>query len=489
MQIEHPQYFGKLLLTKGYRAWFKYMFYAVEGEKFIEEPLHNGLFDSFEDVISQRVIRANYNLPPRSAKTTNGAYLVAYSYAKNTKCNNIYTSFSQELLKEVSRRVMEVMTHPIFQAMYPLSPQEFQQQERPFDEYWREYLGLKDDYERNTFSSRKIVTASGGVTIFSSIGSAITGFGAGIRSAKDFSGMLVIDDANKPNDIHSKKTRDKVGTYFSEVLLSRVNNSYVPIVNIQQRLHTHDLTGILESKYKFETFKKPLVVDGICQLPKQYTKKRVEELKVDNYKWRAQYQQDPFSLGGNLISREYFKYYQELPRHIDKIYLFGDTAQKTKEANDPTVFQAWALWDGKIRLIDLIKGRWDADELLTNAQAFAEKHKTCQDAFLGGFYIEDKSSGTGLIQQLKNRGGVPVLPIPRHRDKLTRLMDVIPYIKSGLVELPFNEDYAFNPDFLKECEEFTADDSHDHDDQIDCMIDAITVLLTDRLVTKRAGLL
>jgi phage terminase large subunit-like protein len=54
-------------------------------------------------------------------------------------------------------------------------------------------------------------------------------------------------------------------------------------------------------------------------------------------------------------------------------------------------------------------------------------------------------------------------------------MDVVSYIDSGHVYIP--EEADFVSDFLTECEAFTPDDSHKHDDQIDPMCDAINNFL------------
>jgi predicted phage terminase large subunit-like protein len=55
---------------------------------------------------------------------------------------------------------------------------------------------------------------------------------------------------------------------------------------------------------------------------------------------------------------------------------------------------------------------------------------------------------------------------------------VLGYIESGYVCVP--EGAAFTNDFITECESFTADNSHIHDDQIDPMVDAIGDLLANR---------
>jgi predicted phage terminase large subunit-like protein len=89
--------------------------------------------------------------------------------------------------------------------------------------------------------------------------------------------------------------------------------------------------------------------------------------------------------------------------------------------------------------------------------------------------VEDKASGTGLIQSIRSKAKIPIKGIERTKDKYTRLTDVQGYIESGYVMIP--EEAPFVSDFLAECEAFTADDSHMHDDQIDPMIDAINDML------------
>jgi predicted phage terminase large subunit-like protein len=123
-------------------------------------------------------------------------------------------------------------------------------------------------------------------------------------------------------------------------------------------------------------------------------------------------------------------------------------------------------------IIDWLRGKWESPELLRHAQAFWHKHKDADTSRVRGFYVEDKASGTGLIQTLK-RGAdtIPVIPVGRTTDKLTRLQDELPYIESGRVFLP--EGASWVSDFLAECEQFQADMKHPHDDQVDVLTDLI----------------
>jgi predicted phage terminase large subunit-like protein len=126
-------------------------------------------------------------------------------------------------------------------------------------------------------------------------------------------------------------------------------------------------------------------------------------------------------------------------------------------------------------LLNLIRGKWPAPELKRRAIAFWNSHKAYDhktSAPLAQLLVEDKSSGTGLIQDIQEDGHIPVKGIPRGTDKLTRIMGVLAYIESGRIALPKTAPWV--KDFIAECEAFTANNTHAHDDQIDPMIDAIT---------------
>ncbi len=477
MQIDKPKYFGKLLLDKGFRVWFKYMFFVIEGNKFIEEQLHGDLFTCFEDIYNQNENRTNINIPPRSGKTTMAIYFMAYCWAKNPKCNFIYTSFSQSLLADIARAFANVLEHPVYKAMYDLSIVKTVEEINPIDEYWRSYLHNQEGKKVAKYSSRKVVSPAGGIILFSSIGSAITGFGAGIRNSVGFSGALIIDDGNKPADMHSEVMRNKVITYFEETLLSRLNNPSSAIVNIQQRLHLSDLTGVLNEKYKFNSLIKPLMVNNTCQLPSQYTQERLDEVMVNDYMFTSQYQQKPIQYGGTIFKMEWWKYYDILPK-MKYTKIFADTALKTKEHNDYSVFQLWgADYDRNMYLIYQLRGKWEAYELEKQALLFWNK---CSKYSPRNFVVEDKASGTGLIQNLKSRHSLPVVAQQVNKDKYTRAMDIQPHIQSGFVYLPKQSDYL--SDYLNEFSSFSPLMTHSHDDQIDTTMHAIQDMRVKKLV-------
>ena len=123
--------------------------------------------------------------------------------------------------------------------------------------------------------------------------------------------------------------------------------------------------------------------------------------RISRHVFSSQYNQDPVALGGNIIKGEHFHRYTVLPK-IKWRKIYADTAQKTKERNDFSVFEEWGLGaDGKMYLLDLIRGKWEAPELQKRAIAFWNKAKVRDLENFGSLrkmMVEDKSSGTGLVQ-------------------------------------------------------------------------------------------
>lgn len=477
------EYIGKRLIDRGFEVWFRYLFRVIEGQPFVMEEIHRGLFECFDSLYNLETTRLNINVPPRSGKTTLAKYLLVYALTRNPKSNIIYTSFSQSLLTDIATSVRNILEHPIYKAMYPNSMVYENEEINPIDDFWLEYL--KKETGKNTYSAKKITTALGGVCLFSSIGSQITGYGAGIRNGKGFTGALIIDDANKPADIHSQTMRNKVVRYFEETLLSRLNNSKVPIVNIQQRLHLEDLSGILADKYNFQTLKKPLLDEnGVCQLPSQYSPERIEELKINNYMFVSQYQQEPIILGGAIIKREWFRFYDPSKEYdYKRIVIAGDTAMSVKESADYTCFLVGGVTkQNTLHILQMVHAKYEYPELKQAAINLYNRWQLRPKTSASSLCLENKASGIQLIQDLK-KSSLPVNAIEVTKDKLARVEEILDYLANGLVMLPGNENYGNNPEFLAECEAFTRDMVHSHDDIVDTLVHLVNNTIANRKVS------
>ena len=208
--------------------------------------------------------------------------------------------------------------------------------------------------------------------------------------------------------------------------------------------------------------------------------------KVDPYNFSSQMQQSPSPLGGGIFKAKWWQYYV-VPPVCDYRIITADTAQKVGEHNDYSVFQVWGIKSNEIYLLDMLRGKWEAPELRQMFIAFWNKHCTPTASVnrLRTAYVEDASSGTGLIQEIRRSESIPIFPIVRQKDKVTRAMDAVPYIASGRVYLPRNADWV--ADLLSETERFTPLLTHAHDDIVDALCDGIQILLSPP--TESSGVL
>lgn len=480
-----PTLIGSRLLQLGFRPWVLYMFRVVNGTPFVVEKMHEEIFKEFDRIIAGEDTRVCMNLCPRSGKTTLAIWLCVYALLINPRSQIIYTSFSQELLKTVSGNIQTIMTHPVFTAMYPTTGkhQVEDREEEAVDVFWRDYA--QQENNKPTFSSRKITTAQGGVLLFNSIGAAITGFGVSVRNAKGFSGILILDDADKPGaPIRSEVIRTKTHVYFSETLLSRLNNPTAPILNMQQRLHLDDMSGFLLDRYNFKHFVFPLLnEDGTCNLPTQYTPERIKELQIDHYAFSAQYQQQPQRLGGGVFKREWWRYYADInDTRYRRIFITADTASKTRDWNDYSAIGVWGLTtNNRLRLLDLVHARLEFNDLIATFQTLWAKWRDgLNGCRCNAIYIEDKASGIQAIQDLRRKGGLPIMPVVPKTDKLTRALEWVPQVAAGNVELPVSDAHPLSAEFLKDLDAFSADGSHKFDDEVDCLLYALDAAYNSR---------
>ena len=297
------------------------------------------------------------------------------------------------------------------------------------------------------------------------------------------SNCIIIDDPHKAGEATSTIMRQNVLDWFSTTMESRKNSSHTPVVVIQQRLHEEDLAGWLLAGGNGEHWEHvciPAITEaGESFWPGQFELDNLRRMELANpYVFAGQYLQRPAPIGGGMFKDAWWQMYIDLPE-FEYTAIYGDTAQKTGEKNDYSVFQLWGKSvQGKAYLIDQIRGKWEAPELLMHARAFWHKHR---GPHMRAFKIEDKVSGTGLIQTLR-REGCPVQAIQRDRDKVTRAMDAAPSIQAGNVYLPSAAPYL--ADFMAESSVFPEGA---HDDQLDPMMDAVQDMLLGGMPS--AGLL
>ena len=459
----------RLLLEQDFESFVRYFFKSVKGSEFVFSDHHHQICDALMDVYHGRTTHLIINMPPRYSKTEIAVKLfTAWCYVKNPRCEFIHLSYADILALDNSEAIKSVIKSEEFAQLWP-------------------ELSIK----ANKDSKKAWGTEQGGVFYATSAGGPITGFGAGkiddFTNGNGFGGAIIIDDPLKPDDAYSDPKRQGVNRRWDETIKSRFNSTKTPCIVIMQRIHEDDFCGYLlkDEEYKFRHLVLEAIVDEGTDReralwPAKHSLEALHAMRSKNsYMFAAQMQQRPSPLGGGLLKGAWFGRYNVLPP-LKWRAIFVDTAQKAKEHNDYQVAECWGLGeDGYLYLIDIMRDKFQAYELEQRIPDFWNKHKHSANGRLRFMAVEDKSSGTELIQKIQKviKPKIPVRPIPRgpNSNKLARVMDVQGYIESGYIKIP--DDAPWVNDFVAECEAFTADDTHSHDDQIDPMCDAISQML------------
>lgn len=515
--------------TKSFLNFTRIWFELIQGDRLLVNWHHRLMASKIDDLLAGRLVPRNLiiNIPPGGTKTEFfsihfPAYVNAMVQEKRLKrFRNLNISFADTLVKRNSRRTRDIIASREYQEFWPCS----------FGVNQAEEWEIKDERGRSI-----------GQTVSRSSNGQITG-GRGGYYGPEFSGMVMLDDYNKPVDMLSESRRKSANTLLVNTIRSRRGDKSkehpTPFVSIQQRLHTDDATGfmlaggmgvpfhhvaipaMIDEKYIqsldepwrslcWETVKDTdsVVVGGVRYWSYWPQVEDVNDLlqlwEKDRYTFLSQYQQNPMALTGGIIDTSWFRTYTTLPKLTHRAVYVDTNSGKVEDWLDYTVFTLAGMGvDGNLYIIDVVRGRWDPEDLLKKAEEVWEKWRlsgSMRVMPLRHMAIEEKQAGQGLITTLKKRSqtpgqlAIPVREIPRGtgQNKLVRCLNVIPQIKTGKVFVPathtddgqklssiFYEDgtIAGSTEWvltaMTECAAFSADDSHDNDDILDTWMDAI----------------
>ena len=450
---------------RSFRNFIKQAWHAIEPDTPYKHNWHiDAMADHLQAVSNGDIKNLIINVPPGCMKSLSVCvFWPAWDWIENPHLRWLFASYASHLSARDSDRTRILIQSEWYQRL------------------WGDKYSLTKCTETNIRNDRL------GFRLASSVG----GVGTGERVHR-----TVNDDLVRANDALSGAMQKQAVAHMEAMSTRGVDPKTYSQVLIMQRIAQNDPTAwaiergwdILMLPMEYEPSRKcvtsigysdPRTEDGELIWPDHFPSETIPNFKLSlgSYGYAAQMQQSPSPIGGGLIRGENFHRYN-IPPIIKYRRIYGDTAQKTAERHDYSVFQCWGLGvDGKIYLIDQIRGKWEAPELKRRCVDFWVKHKALDDktGALQRMGIEDKASGTGLIQDIKRDNQIPIFPIQRSKDKYTRVTDILGYIESGYVSIPDNS--PFVSDFVAECEAFTADDSHAHDDQIDPMCDAIVEML------------
>jgi predicted phage terminase large subunit-like protein len=447
----------RLLLRRDLYAFTERCFYELNPTTKFLPNWHIEMVASALDACRRgQTNRVIVNQPPRSLKSHCASVaFVAFLLGHNPATQIICASYGQELANKHALDCRRIMGSDWYRVLFPKTRLSSQRQ-----------------------AVQEFVTTQQGFRFSTSVGGVLTGRGA------DF---IIIDDPLKPDEALSDTQRKSVNDWFDHTLYSRLNDKNRGcIILIMQRLHEDDLVGHVLGMEPWNLMRFPAIAQEdeqhVIRTPygiRHFTRRagealhpQRESLEVLNhfrealgeYHFAGQFQQDPAPLGGGLVKEAWFKTFtdSDRPASFEMIIQSWDTANKATELSDYSVCTTWGVKEKHLYLLHVYRKRVGYPEL---KRAVREQ----SDAFgPQTILIEDKASGTQLIQEFVEEGMHAIKKYEPTIEKIMRMNSVTGTIENGFVHLP--DKAAWLGEYLHELTTFP---NSKYDDQADSTSQAL----------------
>lgn len=460
------------LLRTDFYSYIQKVFSEVTGGEVFIPSWHLQLIcDTLEKCRRGEIKRLIINVPPRSLKSIIvNVGLTSWLLGHTPSEKIISASYSSDLSEKFARDTKRVMESSWYQKLFP-----------------RTRLA-KDRRSASDFNTTKR-----GCRFATSVEGTLTGRGGN---------WIIIDDPIKPGDIMNENALNKVNNWYQNTLLSRLDNKNDGvIIVIMQRVHEDDLSGyLLDGPEEWHHLKIPAVAEedekwnlsngnqiirkkGAVINSKQLSKQLLLSYKTQmgSYVFAGQYQQSPAPMEGGIIKKSWFnKFDINNPPKFHTIIQSWDTANKTGEIHAFSACSIFGLTkNNQYYLLEVIRKRLEMPDLVKKVtevhDMYKKKYEFSEDRL--EVLIEDKASGTGLLQILKKSYRyIKTVSIKPDNDKVTRLKNISVKVEGGMVYVPHIEQRWWS-DFENELLRFPKSK---YADQVDSFSQALNYEKMDR---------
>jgi predicted phage terminase large subunit-like protein len=397
-------------------------------------------------------------LPPRSLKSIIVSVAwPAWLLGHNPAFEIICASYGQQLADELARDCRQVMQSAWYRRLFP---------------------GTRLADNRQAVAAFE--TTVGGRRRATSVGGAVTGFGA------DF---FIVDDPTKPEEAQSDVERARANSWARHTLFTRLDNKVQgPIVLVMQRLHENDMIGFVGTLTALKIVAFPAIAQedeehristphgvrihhravGEALHPEREPLYVLEELRsvLGTLFFSAQYLQMPAPPGGSMVKPEWFQRFDPAnPPVFEQIVQSWDTANRKSELSAHSVCTTWGKKGKQIFLLNVLRQRLEYPDLkrAVIAQAAMFDAKTV--------LIEDAASGIALIQELTREGFYKAQAVKPKGEKVMRMQTQTAVIEAGMVFVPSSASWL--EAYLHELMMFPAGT---YNDQVDSTSQALAFL-------------
>lgn len=438
------------ILRRDFMSFIERSFYELNPQtKFLSGPHIELIATKLEACRHGKIKRLIINVPPRGLKSHCASIAFpAWCLGHNPTLQIICVSYGQDLADKFARDDRTFMTSEFYQRLFPTRLAKRQ-------------------------AVADFVTTQQGGRMATSVGGVLTGRGAD---------LIIIDDPLKPDEALSEVGRRTVNDWYDNTLVSRLNDKANGcIIIILQRLHQDDLVGHVLDRGPWEVLSLPAIAEQdethVIESrfgARRFTRKAGDALHperesaaiyagirntIGEYNFLSQYQQNPSPPGGAHVKTAWLRYYEpgEQPASFSRTVISLDSANKATELSDYSVFIIWGVDYKHYYLLDVVRLKLNYPDLKRKAAELASKYPAST------ILIEDKASGTQLIQELQSDfvNGVTAYKPPPGADKIMRLHAQTAMFENGRVLLPRSAPWL--ADYIHELTSFPGSR---YDDQV-----------------------
>ena len=403
----------------------------------------NFIFYSFHKELAEILLRLPeekrviINAPPRIGKTELVKMYIAWRFLLDPASSVIYCSYDEALVARKNREIKDLLV------------------------WLSKYFDLPDLKPLPQANGKKEwVNRANGTILARGTNSNVTGSGC--------STLLVCDDPNKPQDRISATILNRRNQIFKSTIRNRINTPDVPILIIQQRVASYDLTGYLlgdDEKwihYKFSALKD----DGESICPERLPVAEIEKYRSDPFTYNAQYLQVPLDDVGKMFKKDQITFTLMRPATTAmRLVISVDAAGKGDIGNDFNAIAVCGKVGPKYYVLEVLNFHADITILMQKIKEVRKRWGQTVPVL-----IENKANGLAAIQLLrKEMSGI--LEATPTKDKVERAIVVKYLFDAG--------DVTFSTHGLVWGEiqsQFTSFPHGKHDDIVDAVVQGLTWL-------------
>ena len=449
-------------LRTDFLVFYERCFALLEpGTAFLDNWHIHAVADVLRGVQEGDLKRLIVNVPPRSGKSTLvSVAFTAWLLGHDPRLKIICVSYSESLAKTHAAAFRSTTRCDWFSRAFPA----FQ-------------------VARGGDRSAETITTQHGFRYAVSIAGPVMGRGADI---------IIADDALSPEAALSDAVRLRELNLWDTAHRTRLNDKQRgAIVLVSQRLHQGDLVGHVLASGDWER----LVIPAIATEAKRYKvgpstfydreadkvmdsarepREALDEMRraIGSMQFSAQYMQEPVPPEGNLVHREWLRFYEERPPDIGVLVATWDTASTIEEHSSYSVGMLWGAVEENYYLLELLRGRFEAPDLRRKIIEHNAMWKP--DATL----IEDTELGRSLHQDLRKTERLRTLLRSPRYDKKARLLAQLARFEDGQVHLP--KDAPWLSCYVDELLAFPRSRHNDQVDATSQVLDYFTSILQRR---------